>query len=281
MNKIPVGQTVAFAYQFLFGRIGRILRVSWIAAVVTALVSFGTETYYQQHEAEFTAANLPAVGTYIALLLGGFLVVLFVSGVAAVGVTREAFGFSTGTSPIYFPLGRTEWRMFGANLRYALGLSALFILWWAVFWIGMRLAGVEIGADMQPQDIEPTPAVSGALALSMALFAYVVVSAIRMGFFLVSTIVAETRGGVRRAHDLTRRNFWRVVAVLLSVLFPVVVLFVLRNAIIGVDTLTMTQRVAAQAIGAIISILLSGLFYSAAAYAYQALVGNTRPPAQS
>jgi hypothetical protein len=280
MSKIPVGQTVAFAYKFLFGRIGRILRVTWIAALITAIVSFGTQSYFLQHEAELTAQNLGAVGTYLGILLGGMLLVVFVSGIAAIGVTREAFGFSTGTGPIYFPVGRTEWRMFGANLRYALGVSALLILWYAVSWIGLRLAGVEIGPNFDPNTIERTPPFYAALALSAALFLYAVVSALRMGFFLAATIAAETRGGVRRAHDLTRRNLWRVVAVLLSVVFPILVLFAIRDAAIsGGGELAVGQRAALQAIGAIISVLLSGVFYGAAAYAYRSLVGEERPPA--
>jgi hypothetical protein len=254
--------------------------VTWIAALITAAVSFATQAYYLQHQSQFTADNLGAVGTYVAILLGGMLVVVFVSGIAAIGVTREAFGFSTGASPIYFPVGRTEWRMFGANLRYALGVSALLILWYAVTWIGLRLAGVEIGPNLDPNTIEQTPALYAAIALSTALFVYVMVSAVRMGFFLAATIAAETRGGVRRAHHLTRGNFWRVMAVLLSVVFPVLVLFAIRDAAISRGgELAVGQRLALQAIGAIISVLLSGLFYGAAAHAYQALVSDEPPQA--
>ena len=128
-------------------------------------------------------------------------------------------------------------------------------------------------AEVDVEALELSPALMMATALAMALFLYLLVSAIRMGFFLPATITAENRGGVRRSHELTRGNFFRIVTVLIAVAVPVAGLYLVRNTLIDGETLSATQRMALQAIGAIISVLFSGLFYAAAAHAYQSVLG--------
>jgi hypothetical protein len=278
MNKIPVGRTLAFAYGFLFHNIGRVVRVTWIAAVVSAFVSYFSDSYLLEHQGELTPENMTAAGRYMAILFGGALVLLFVSSVAAVGVTREALGFSTGSGPLYFPVGRTELRMFAATLRYTLGVMALFVLWYAVSWVALRLAGVELGPDLDPGDVEPTPALLTAFGLAFALLVYLFVSTIRMGFFLAPSITAERRGGVRRSHELTRGNFFRILVIFFTVILPVLGLYLVRNTIVDGEMLTATQRMALQAMGAIISVLFSGLFYAAATHAYQEVIGASPTP---
>jgi hypothetical protein len=175
----------------------------------------------------------------------------------------------TGRGPLYFPLGRTEWRMFAAILRYILGVGALVLLALAVTGAAFELSGLDVEAAQQ----EMTPVQAVALGVSFALSLYAALSALRMGFFLPATIVAEKRGGLRRSHELTRGNLLRIIVVIVAVTLPFFLLLEARAALTTGVLTGPEQPLVSQLFTLAISILLSGLFYSASAYAYQAVIG--------
>ena len=270
MKKVPVWQTIAFAYRFLFRNITGILRVTWISALINAAGGYWLSRFLAEHRAEFDAGDFSAFTPVVMLaIFATLLVSLYASGVAAVGLTREAFGLSTGGSPLYFPLGRTERRMFAALLRYILGVSALFLLALAVSGAAFELSGL----DLEDAQQEMTPAQIFALALSVALSLYAGLSALRMGFFLPATITAEKRGGLRRSHELTKGNLGRIIIVGVAVTLPFLLLMQARAALTTGVLTGPEQPLVSQLFTLVISILFSGLFYSASAYAYRAVIG--------
>jgi hypothetical protein len=122
-----------------------------------------------------------------------------------------------------------------------------------------------------------------------------------MGFLLSPTVVCEGKG-LQRSNDLTRGNFWRIVAILLALILPILFLLSIVGAVIlraalgndyqqiieddGMDEL---MRRAEEAIAQnvllwevfnmMIFILAAGLIYGAAAYAYQSAIGKPLPDA--
>jgi hypothetical protein len=270
MRKLPVGRSILFAYRFVFARILDIIRVSWISVIVSITAGALLREYFASQEANLQAGNLAAAANYVTLLIAVMLIILFFNGIAAVGITREALGLGTGRG-LYFPLGRTEWRMFGANIRYMIGVFALFFLAGAVGLLAYTLAGIDPQAPLAGQDV----GLAGLLALSIAvaMVLYASVSMLRMGFFLPAVITAETSGGVRRAHELTKHNFWRVVLVALAVGGPVVLLFGVRNELVRGATGAFTTSMNFFFNG-VMTVLFWGLWCSAAAYAYRSLADD-------
>jgi hypothetical protein len=278
MRKIPVLGTILFAYRFVFVRILDIVRVTWIAVVVNVAAGTLLRDYFTTQQARMEAGDIAAARNYVTLLIAVVLTILFFNGVAAVGITRLALGQSTSRGVLYFPVGRTEWRMFGANIRYFLGVFALFFLAGGVTLLAFSLAGIDPQQPVETQEIDTAGLVALLLALAMTIYA--MVSMLRMGFLLPATIVAETHGGVRRAHELTKGNFLRILAVAIVVIVPLLLLFGIRNELARDATGTLAV-VMNFFFNGVLSVLFWGLWFAAAAYAYTTIAGPAEPVPRS
>jgi hypothetical protein len=296
MAKIPVGKTIADAYGFLFHHIGPILGVTLIPAVLYGGMDYANHSFAEAHRAQVQAGDMAAIGQYLLIFLLSLLVILFASSVAAVGITQEALGLRGPTGVVSFRFGRAEWRMFLANTRYFLGSVILLGLALIVSAVAFTLAGVTLAPNTPP----PVNAASVlATAVSAAAFAYVFYSLLRMAFLLPATVVAEAKGGLRRSHELSRGNFWRLLVILLALIAPIILLavageLVLLRAYIGAELFTpqtvgsLTDRIDEamqnrllpwEVFVAVLFVLASGLLNSGSAYAYRALVpGAPRTP---
>ena len=102
MQKIPVGQTIAFAYHFLFARIGTIIGIAWLPAVLSSAVSYMITTYAAMHRAEFEAGDPQATGAYMIVSLLGLVVTIFMASVVAVAITRQVLGQGSSGVVLYF-----------------------------------------------------------------------------------------------------------------------------------------------------------------------------------
>ena len=96
MNKIPVGKTVAFAYNFLFTRFGTVAAVAGLPAVLASAVDYLVRSYSSTDETEATA------GTNLLIWLLGTVTTIFISSVATVGITRAALGLPLGPAHTIF-----------------------------------------------------------------------------------------------------------------------------------------------------------------------------------
>ena len=291
MNKIPVGRTVAFAYEFLFTRIGTLVGVAGLPAVLSAAVDYLVRSYTTTEEPEAAASR------NLLIWLVGTVTTIFISSVAAVGITRAALGLPLGSGAYYFPVGALELRMFVAKLRFWLGVVVLLILAALVMSVSFMLAGIPIdGAGT----VEPSAGVLIAGVAAWTAFGFAILTILRMGFLLSATVVSEEKGGLQRSHDLSRGNFWRMVAVVLALGAPILVLvsvasLVILSASLGPDYARVLEQEGMmelmrrgeeavaqnlllwEAFNTVIFILASGLIYAASAYAYCALTGKPLP----
>jgi hypothetical protein len=294
MQKIPVGQTIAFAYHFLFARIGTIIGIAWLPAVLSSAASYMISTYAAMHRAEFEAGDPQATGAYMVVSMLGLMVTMFMASVVAVAITRQVLGQGSSGVVLYFAAGRTEWRMLAASIRYLLAIFALIALAALITILAFLLSGIPLDA---PERIQPSVATILAGLISWFVFLYALATILRVGFLLPPSIVAEEKSGLRRSYELTKGNFWRALAVILALGLPFLLLVlggeaaVLRAAL-GPEFARMNpteffQR-AGQAMEAkllpwtifttVVFILGSGLIYSGAAFAYLAVAGTGRLP---
>ena len=291
MNKIPVGRTVAFAYDFLFTRLGTVVGVAGLPALLSSAVDYLVRSYTTTEEPE------AAAGRNLLIWLLGTVTTIFISSVATVGITRAALGLPLGNGAYYFPVGPLELRMFVTKLRFWLGVVVLLILAALVMSVSFMLAGVPLdGAGT----VEPSAAVLIAGVAAWAAFGFAILTILRMGFLLSATVVSEENGGLQRSHDLSRGNFWRMVAIVLALGAPILVLvsvasLVILSAALGPDYARVLEQEGMmelmrrgeeavaqnlllwEAFNTVIFILASGLIYAASAYAYCALTGKPLP----
>jgi hypothetical protein len=291
MNKIPVGKTVAFAYNFLFTRFGTVVGITALPALLAATVDYLLRSYISTEET--------AAGTNLLISVAGMTTTIFIWAVTSVGITRAALGQPLGRNAYYFPVGMVELRMFGAMVRFWLGVVVLIVLALLLSGIGLMLAGVPLDGS-EPQ---PSAALLIASFITWAAFGYAIYTIVRMGFLLSPTVVCESKG-LQRANDLTRGNFWRIVAILLALILPILFLLSIVGAVIlraalgndyqqiieddGMDELirraeeAIAQNVLLwEVFNVMIFILAAGLIYGAAAYAYQVATGKPPPDANA
>lgn len=203
MPKLSVVGAIRFAYAFAFEQIGAIIALVWLPLLVVAVLQFlpyalGT-AWPGGSPAEQAGAS--------ALNLAFSTAALVLYAMNCVAVTKQALGQRKGDTSFHFALGWPEWRMFVAIVicgfvlvatlgSYALGGSAVF-----------------------------TAARGGAIALAATAYAIVglfVVAfvVLRLIFLLPTIVVAEERVDLLRAWRLSRRNFWRILAVVLAISIP-------------------------------------------------------------
>jgi hypothetical protein len=300
MNKIPVGQTIAFAYNFVFTRFGTVVGLTALPALFAAVVDYLVRSYTSTEDTQ------AAAGVNLLISLAGMATTIFVWAVAAVGITRAALGIPLGSGAYYFPVGMVELRLLGAMLRFWLSVAALLILASLVTSLAFMLAGVPLDGTSDP---EPSAALLVAGIVAWAAFGYAIYTVFRMGFLLSGTVVCEPQGGLQRSHDLARGNFWRIVAILIAIVLPIMFLLSVAGAVIlraslGPDYSELIEDQGANELirrgeeliaqnlllwelfNMAIFILAAGLIFSAGAHAYRTLTAkpssemdSLRPPA--
>lgn len=248
MNKISIGETVGQAYKFAFGRYFAILGVIWLPLVLLAAIALFTivpflsvlmNTIPQaiQHRAAGGGPNpLLDPGSLQALeRMRAFSLLFNVAELAAiaiisVGIVKEAMGLRNGFRPVYVAWGLDE-------LLVAGGYFLVYIML-IVFVVAAAIAGAIIfGIGALAIHAASGSWIGGAagagvliaLAVAVACCALVFLT-VRFMFFIVPVTVAEREFGVFRSWELSKGNFWRILATLFLTWVP---MFVFLNAIWG------------------------------------------------
>jgi hypothetical protein len=287
MTKIPVGPTIASAYRFLITEIGTIVGIAWFPAVLSSAVGYFVRLYALDNRALIDAGDPQAAGLYLLLSLLSLVVLLFTSSMVAVAITRAAMGQERppGALLLYFAAGPVEWRMLAANTRFLFGAGGLLALAFLISAAAFFLSGTPLDA---PDQLRPTPAIILAGVISWVVLIYAAATILRIGFLLPGTIVAEEKGGLRRSHELTKGNFWRILVIVLALGVPILLLLlageaVVLHAALGPNFVRMApaeffekageamddKLLPWQAFSAVIFVLASGLIYGGAAFAYR------------
>jgi hypothetical protein len=210
MNKIPVRQTIVYAYSFTFSQLGSIIGLAWISLVAIAVLQF--LPYAAGGDPAAVSANPLQEGQHAIQNLGITILVLLLTSIVYVAVTRLALGTRPGGAIAHFALGTPEFRTFGAIFLFGVVIFALAI----AFGIGLAIVvGVLTTAHNE-----------ALLALSIFVLFVLVICAIayigaRLGFLLVPVTVVEEHINLSRGWILTQGNFWRIFAVLLAVVLPI------------------------------------------------------------
>jgi hypothetical protein len=309
--KIPVGDTINYAYTYTFGNLLPILGLTWLPLAITAAIGYYAQTLWFDWLAKvpmFTAAGRPDpqammnifadMGAFGGLLFLVTLVALFLTAVVAVAVTTHSLGMRSGQTYIHLAAGAPEWRVFGGYIRLFFSmLGIIFIATLASLVVGFTAASVFGGEGG-----------IGGLAAAVVIIAIIclaVLTLVRMSFLMVPSIVVEPgKGGLARSYHLTRGNFWRIIVIVLVLYLPVaMVAGAVQSAVIGNSFMGPLLEVLQQAkdgpmtpeqwqsmftrmmeamrdaflpmaiINFVSSIFLSGLIYGGSAYAYRALTG--------
>jgi hypothetical protein len=294
MNKIPVGQTVRFAYAFTFGEIGTVIGLIWIPTLINAVASFFALRAYYHTLADSLESGLPPSGAGAGLpFLLAFLAMLLVAMIG-VSLTQQALGMRHGPAFAHIALGSAELRAFGGFF----GLYLLLILFIAIVAIVVGIAAAGSATAIQGNPRLVGPAGAGIALAALVGVCVVVYAVIRLSFLLVPSVVDGGEFGLTRSWQLTKGNFWRIVAVGMATLLPIALIFVIAElAILGPSFFIpdMTRGTAAggnlhnlaaqmraiqdhmpvlMGLSFVVSPLLYGLMFSASAFAYRALSGQ-------
>lgn len=287
MNKLPIGQTIAFGYAFLITEYRTVLRICWIPALLIVALEYLSRRYTFYYAEQAAGAN-SGLFDFVVLFFT-MAVTLFASSVMAVGITRAVMGRPLDQGNIYFPIGRTELHMMSANIRYVLAVFVLFFFAALISWLALLLAGVEIG---QPVESQPEGlAVFFATLISAMIFGYVLVVVVRLAFFLPAVVVAED-AGLERAHSVASGNLWRIFVVFFAIVLPVLIAGAICQAAIvqavlspdalsgGLEDVFQNVEVAAAAqpllwaaYGFVMNVTIMGILPSTAAFAYMKVAG--------
>lgn len=208
MNKLPVLKTIRFAYAFAFGDIGTIIGLVWLPTLLIAILQFLPYALGTQSATDGKAAAGAAGLANLAFL--SFALILY--AVNAVSVTRQALGLRKGGASFHFAVGAPEWRVLGANLLCAFILGALVLTYWSGF--ALTSSYLRTGGE---------PAALGLLLYAVAGVCLLLFAGLRLVFLVIPLVVAEEKVNLRRAWNLTRGNFWRIFAVMLAVVLPLLV----------------------------------------------------------
>ena len=218
MNKIPVWNTIRFAYAFAFGHIGAIIGLIWLPTLLIAVLQFlpyalGTQSPPQDQNAATTAS-------FVNLLCVAGSLILYAMN--AVSVSRFALGLRQGGAGFHFSLGRSEWRVLGAYLACAFIMGALLLAYFSVFlfassWVASAGAPLQIGLVVF--------GILGACAL--------VYVGLRLVFLVVPVTVAEEKFDLPRGWSLANGNVWRILGVVIAVSVPLFLLQVGATVVIG------------------------------------------------
>jgi hypothetical protein len=280
MNKIPVWNTIRFAYNFTMGDIGTIIGLIWAPMVAVAVLQFLPIALGIASLAPGMDPSTAAMGELLDLLF--FFASLLLYAMIYVVVTRQALGLRQGPATLHFEVGRAEWRMLSAMLLCGLLLSVAAIL---------LSATVALLSSLLRPDLFALAGIGVTLYI-LACFGGLIYAAVRLVFLLCPAVVAEEKVDLLRVWSLTAGNFWRAFAVIVACSAPVIIVNTIALGVIGGPGLfaplppgaefgkAMTDRAellyshmpALIGLALILAPFNYGLLFGAAAAAYRSLV---------
>ena len=236
MNKIPVIQTIKESYRFTFGGLGTLIGLICLPVVLISVGEyFTTGQYVTGMTSALESGDLAQSGPLLVRVLGFGLVKFVLQAMVAVAITREILKPLKRPLLLRVGLGATELRVVG-------GFFGLFVLM-VVFTVVLVLAIVVIGIAGGAAAHAPGPAMSSPAAAIAGLIVLAGVAGLiylfaRLGFLLAPAAVAEGGFGLERSWQLTKGNFWRIFAVALVTLLPIMIAVLLIDvAVLGPDFL--------------------------------------------
>ncbi len=205
MTKIPVLETVRFAYNFTLTHLGAIIGLIWLPTILATVMGFFVlQRFFTALANAFASNNFASMGPAVLGLISLIFIGLLLLAMMAVPVMQLAMGTRKSGALAHFAFGPQEWRLFRASLGVAGFLFALLLI------VSMGAAAVL------------SPGTKPANAASLVIFYLgAIFFLLRFGFLLPAVSVAETGPVLPRCWLLSAGNFWRILGVLLAVVVPV------------------------------------------------------------
>lgn len=234
MAKIPVSRTIAYGYSFTFGHLGTIIGLIWLPMVIVAVAGYFTMSqYYGAFPAALDQGDPAAMGQSALIVIVWSIASLLLWSMMYAAVTRQALGLRKGPAFIDFSFGATELRVFGAMAA----LVAIFAFFMFVYLLVIGTAS-ELALSL-PSVLGKEIASLAAGILTILFLIGTVYSVVRLSFLLVPATVAEGKIGLAHGWQLAKGNFWRIVAIGLATLLPMIAaVFVAEIVIIGPEFFT-------------------------------------------
>ena len=216
MNKVPVGASIAHAYEFLFGRFFQIIGTAWLPAVLYGLgiyvVLSGVHDVGPIHAAPpSTMAGIVGWG----LLFAAFGVMI--RSVLNVSLTQEAFGIRKDVVFAHFVIGPRELRLFFGYVRYYLLAILLYIVV-----IALCLGAAWLAKTYGAKAVVSGHPIAGPIAIAVCVVLVVsfFLSMLRLFFMLAPVAAAEHRTRLGRAWAIGAGSTWRILFVCLGTFLP-------------------------------------------------------------
>jgi hypothetical protein len=223
--KIPVGKTLEAAFTFLFRNFLSVIGTVWFPMLVAivlvaavAILSFAGMSGNFSDIKDNQALLLQILPRLIGIFAWFCVVVIVIGAMIQVGLLRKALGQHPSPVFIYFSLGGDVWRMIGAMFLVFIISMGLALGFTAAGFAVYGIAHVGLG--------EPGSYWLTALA-GIAFFCAYFYALVRLSYFLPVVVVAEHHIGIGRAWELSRGNFWRIIA--LSIVLSLAV-----NIVVGI-----------------------------------------------
>ena len=225
MSKVPVGASIAHAYEFLFGRFFQIIGTAWVPALLYGLGYFIFLGIIQPW-APAQPPNPAALMTIAIPVLAVFVFFLVVRSVLGVSLTQEALGVRKDLTLAHFVIGPRELRLFFGYLRFLVVYCVLYIAVLAISFGAVFLAGKYGTRLPSTLAVGGKPiAVIAAMVLTCLLALWFALSMLRLVFLLPPIAAAEHRTRLSRAWSLTRGSTLRIFVVLICTFLPAAIAF--------------------------------------------------------
>ncbi|HWD25865.1 MAG TPA: hypothetical protein VG387_01770 [Rhizomicrobium sp.] len=219
MSKVPVGASIAHAYQFLFGRFFQIIGTAWLPGLLYGL---GVYAMLGAMRGWTTDHGVPPP-MLAGMVVWAFAALAFfaaIRSVLGISLTQEAFGIRKDLTLAHFVVGPRELRLFFGYARYYLLFFVLHVavvlLCVAALWAAKTYGGKLV--------------VNGyAVALPLArLFCVVLIAAfalsmLRLLFMLAPVAAAEHRTRLSRAWAISHNSTWRILFTCIGTFLPLMV----------------------------------------------------------
>jgi len=224
MSRLPVVATIRDAYLFTLHHLGAVIGLIWVPMLALTVTGFfSMHRYYSDLIDALASGNAANLGPSILMMLGYLVAALLLYAVILVSVVQLALGQRTGSVMAHFSFGALEWRTFRA-LAGLFGLALMLML--TVVLAGNAVLALVSGSSHIGE-------AQGGTILLLLVYFLLVACAPRFLMLLPAVAVAETGPALRRCWALSAGNFWRLLAVLVAMILPVLVLFAGAEALLA------------------------------------------------
>ena len=206
-DRVSAFAAALFSYKFFVRRFWSVVRLLVLPIVAAGLVLYVCLSLYLSELLRFLGAPNPRVASFaLGILAAGIFLSLFCYAIAVVSITNLALGKVERHDWFRFRAERQTWRVYAAYMRFLLLLCLVFI---SVYLFSAYVA---------PFLSVATTSMRWALTILSVLVIYCLTA--RVGF-LIAPVVAAGEGPVlRKAWQLSARDFWRNCVLILLLIVP-------------------------------------------------------------